>query len=806
MGKPLNVLIIEDSEDDAFLLLRELKRNGYEVTSRRVQTAEALKQALDEAPWDVILSDYSMPSFSASDALTIVQNRGLDVPFIIVSGTAGEDIAVAAMKAGAHDFFAKDKMQRLGPAIERELRDVHERRERRLVETDLLLRNRAIEASPVGVMITDAGQPDNPIIYVNPAFEEITGYTAHEVLGRNARFLRNDDHEQPDLEELRAALRDQRECHVTLRNYRKDGRMFWNALRIAPIFDGHNRLMYFVGIQNDITARKVAEDELRSLYNATTILFRSTHLPDLGRQIAESVVREFNYVDCGVILVDEQRQRLIRLARAGEYSVHAALEQTTDGPGLVPLAVRTSEVVYAADVTRHPDYVVGIPETKSELVIPLNTSKGVIGVLDLQSTRFDAFSERDRRVLLVFAEHAATALEIVKLYEEVNQYAAELEWRVARRTAEFQRAKDQVETILNNVGDVIVLLDIRGHIMQANPAFDACYGYNRGEFLFEALANDILFVHSREVSDLIHEVIETGSTLRREFKCRHKTGKIFDVEAVFALTAATDGQDKQIVCSLRDITTQKKLEIELRQALEHEKELGELKARFIAMVSHEFRTPLAVMQSSTDILRNYYERMDHQKREEKLLNIQSQIKHLTGLIDDVLLLGRADAVGLTYYPDFINLATHCQTVVEEIKSIDRLRHEIRFGHSAGCERVFADDKLIGHILRNLLSNAIKYSPSGGAIEVNLECTLGQIVLMVADNGIGIPEKDQKRLFEMFHRADNVGTISGTGIGLAIVKHAVNTCGGTITFESREGAGTTFTVTLPVEKLDMPNIK
>ncbi|HET9906555.1 MAG TPA: response regulator, partial [Anaerolineales bacterium] len=137
MRKPLRVLILEDSEDDSLLLLRELKRSGYEVEFERVDTASAMRSALTRKTWDLILSDYSMPDFNAPKALELLKTSELDLPFIIVSGTIGEETAVAALKAGANDFLVKGKFSRLGPAIERELREAESRNDRRRAEEQL---------------------------------------------------------------------------------------------------------------------------------------------------------------------------------------------------------------------------------------------------------------------------------------------------------------------------------------------------------------------------------------------------------------------------------------------------------------------------------------------------------------------------------------------------------------------------------------------------------------------------------------------------------------------------------------------
>ena len=136
MTKPLRVLVVEDSEDDALLLVRELQRNDYEVECERVETGEAMDAALENQAWDIIIADYSMPHFSGLEALKLLQQSALDLPFIIVSGAIGEDVAVEAMKAGAHDYLIKGNLIRLGPAVERELREAEVRRKRKQAEEE----------------------------------------------------------------------------------------------------------------------------------------------------------------------------------------------------------------------------------------------------------------------------------------------------------------------------------------------------------------------------------------------------------------------------------------------------------------------------------------------------------------------------------------------------------------------------------------------------------------------------------------------------------------------------------------------
>ncbi len=196
MAGPLRVLVVEDSEDDAALLLRELRSGGLEVESRRVETAEELTAALEGAPWEIVVSDYSLPGFDAPAALAILKAAGIDIPFIIVSGTIGEETAVAAMKAGAHDYLMKSNLARLAPAVERELREAMSRRQRRQAEQSLReseerFRVLVEQVNDTIFRIDEAGT----LVYVSPAAEETFGYRPSDIVGRPfIEFIHEEDH------------------------------------------------------------------------------------------------------------------------------------------------------------------------------------------------------------------------------------------------------------------------------------------------------------------------------------------------------------------------------------------------------------------------------------------------------------------------------------------------------------------------------------------------------------------------------------------------------------------------------------
>ena len=247
---------------------------------------------------------------------------------------------------------------------------------------------------------------------------------------------------------------------------------------------------------------------------------------------------------------------------------------------------------------------------------------------------------------------------------------------------------------------------------------------------------------------------------------------------------------------ISDITKRKQAEEEICSALKKEKELGELKSRFVTVTSHEFRTPLSTILSSADILRRYHHKLTEEKKLHHLGCIQATVKNMTQLLNDVLLIGKAEAGKLECKPTPLELVQFCRNLVEEMQ-ITTNTHTISFHQQGECPTVGMDEKLLRHILNNLLSNAIKYSPSGGIINFDLVCEQEKAIFLIQDRGIGIPTTDRANLFDSFHRATNVGTISGTGLGLAIVKKSVDLHGGNISVESEVGVGTTFIVTIPL---------
>ncbi len=226
------MLIVEDSEEDTLLLLMELRRSGYEPDFERVETREAMKEALQRREWDVVISDYVMPRFTGLDALATLKESGLDLPFIIVSGNIGEDIAVEAMRAGAHDYILKGNLKRLLPAVERELRDAEVRKSRKRMEEERTRLAAAVESAVDAVVITD---PRGIIRYVNPAFEKITGHSREEVDGRELSILEGGKNSGPFPHDIQEAMKRDASWTGRLTGRKKDGTLYQEECTYAPI-------------------------------------------------------------------------------------------------------------------------------------------------------------------------------------------------------------------------------------------------------------------------------------------------------------------------------------------------------------------------------------------------------------------------------------------------------------------------------------------------------------------------------------------------------------------------------------------
>ena len=428
---------------------------------------------------------------------------------------------------------------------------------------------------------------------------------------------------------------------------------------------------------------------------------------------------------------------------------------------------------------------------------------------------------------------------------EARDLGTTIEMALYKHMIERQlREREQwLATTLKSIGDAVITTDSQGLVTFMNPVAEALTRWKQEEVLGNEL-NQVFHAINEKTRQVVENpvklALEAGVTVGLDnhtlliakdgseipiddsaAPIKNDAGNILGAVLVFhdvteqqrvkALLERTNEELEvrvaESITQLRETNEQLRQEIarrrgleeELRSALAKERELNELKSRIIATVSHEYRTPLTTILSSADILEHYDSRLTAEKKKNHFQRIQSSIKYLTKLVEDMLFVHQAEIGNLEFNPAPLDVERVASEIVNEFHGNSTSQQSINFEYQGICRNAFLDEKLLQLILRNLLSNAIKYSPKTSPVRLELSCELNQIVLRVSDQGIGIPAGEKSLLFNPFFRGSNIGVTPGVGLGLVIIKECVDLHGGEIFVESEVGKGTTFTVTLPLSQ-------
>lgn len=302
---------------------------------------------------------------------------------------------------------------------------------------------------------------------------------------------------------------------------------------------------------------------------------------------------------------------------------------------------------------------------------------------------------------------------------------------------------------------------------------------------------------------------ETLNELKKAFEGENINCEVTINDKVYELTAVplTDPVNtiNEILCVLQNVTKRRRMEVGLVKALEKERELGELKSRFVTMASHEFRTPLTAILSSTFLLENYTGRDFEREKIIHTNRIRRSVNNLTVILNEFLSLEKLEENKVKVVNSNVNVAEFIHDLIWEMEVIKRDGQIIQYVHKSSKTMMPLDHHILGSIVTNLISNALKYSKQGDNISVTSELRNNALTIIVSDPGIGIPANEHKHIFGRFYRASNAVNIEGTGLGLHIIQKYVHLLRGSITFDSEEGHGTTFTVVLPNGELRKRNI-
>lgn len=261
----------------------------------------------------------------------------------------------------------------------------------------------------------------------------------------------------------------------------------------------------------------------------------------------------------------------------------------------------------------------------------------------------------------------------------------------------------------------------------------------------------------------------------------------------------TEALNNSIKSLEEEVIERKKAEDEARKSLEKERELNELKSKFVSIASHEFRTPLSTVLSSASLIQQYKEKGDYEKQDKHIQRIKSSVNHLTQILNDFLSLGKLEEGKIDLKPEPIVIPHFLNEIKEEVSSFLKEGQKLQIQCSLEVKEIETDPRILRNILFNLISNASKYSEQNTSMDLVCDHKSANLVISLKDEGIGIPKEDQKHLFDRFFRASNAGNVQGTGLGLNIVKRYVDLLSGEISFTSEDGKGTTFVITIPLKQ-------
>lgn len=438
MGFGVRALLVEDSEDDAELLLRELRRAGYDPSVSRVDTDETLREALAQATWDVVIADYALPNFSATAALTIVQDLGLDLPFIVVSGKVGEDTAVEAMKAGAHDFILKSNLSRLAPAIAREVHDAGERHTRRaaqraLREREGRFRSLIEHASDLIAVLA----PDGTITYTSPSVERVLGYAANAVVGHPiTAFVHSDDVSRVQALVSDLIPRPNTPTPLAFRFRHREGT--WRVLEaVATNLLADPDVQGIVANARDITERHRAEDNLQGqlarLAALRTIDMAITGSLDLRvtfNVFLDQVTAQLHVDAADVLLFDRYTLMLAYAAGRGFRANRMAGMQVRLGEGLAGQAALARDLLHIPDLqlvtqNHNPSYTAN-EGFVAYYGVPLISKGQIQGVMELFHRGPMEVDPDWLEFLETLAGQAAIAIDNAGLFDELQRSNIEL--------------------------------------------------------------------------------------------------------------------------------------------------------------------------------------------------------------------------------------------------------------------------------------------------------------------------------------------------------------------------------------------
>ncbi len=836
MSKPLKVLIVEDSKDDAELLIRELQKGGFDPVWERVETEEAMGVALGKEKWDLVVADYRLPKFSAPNALEVLKRTGIDLPFIIVSGTVEEDAIVVSLKAGARDFFRKDRFKLLPAAVERELKEAVERRERRLADEALKESERKIRAifdqsfQFIGIMMLDG-----TLIEANRTAMQFAGVSESDCLGKpfwDTPWWTHSAEMQNKLREAVIKVARGETVRFEATHPAADGSIHYIDFSLKPARDENGKVVFLVPEGRDITDRKIGEERqllmneslillnkssgaLNALSDILNIIKQHTGIEAVGVRLQEN--EDFPYFETsgfpddfvkkedslcahdkhGTILKDEQGRPILecmcgniirgRINPKLPFFTKGGTFFTNSTTDLLASTTEEDRMVRTRNWCNTAGY-------ESVALIPLRSGDSILGLLQLNDHRRDRFTPD----MIAFFEGFCASIGIA----------------ISRKRSEDALRKNEARyrTIIENVYDIVYSCTTDGTITFITPNISVL-GYSLedvvGRQIFE-------FIHPDDLESMKKDfemTINSGEVFPSICRLKKKGGEYIYIEEI-GKVVMNEGEPVGINGVIRDITDRKRSEIESQhdkeelsewsrvlesKVLERTEELEKAHQRLVeqgklallgqvsASISHELRTPLTGIRNSVYLMQMLGVEKDNPKIAENIALINMEIDACVRVLNNMLDFVRPKAP--------ITKESRLDVVISNTLASIMIPQNIKVSKeiSSTLPNMMIDAMEIQQAFDNIIKNAIEAMNMGGELTVTACVDGNYVVVEFSDTGAGIMHENLHKIFDPLFSTSP----TGVGLGLTIARQLIEAHGGTIEAQSRTGQGSKFIVRLPV---------
>lgn len=802
---PLRVLFFEDDQEDIDLSLRVLDAAEFDVSYDVAVTPDAFVHRLRTSRYDVILADFRMPGASGMEVFELAKKDDVHTPFILVTGSLGDEKAVECLKEGVADYVLKDRLARLPVAIRGALAEQRLRLERAQAEQALRRSEESyrslVQSAPCGVLRLDAR--DGCLLEVNTALSEMLGYSSPAELIRSSVSggIRLDPELLRTFTDGRERDGDVIESEIEWK--REDGTTQIIGLRGRLLRDEGGTPTCLEMIAENVTERRLAQERIRQLNRLYAVLTQAgraiVHIrtkDELFQEICRVIVEQGRCQMAWVGLVESETGMVNPIAsypREADYL--QGLSTTVDGQrpagrGPVGSAIRDGSHVLCNDLLSD-DRMRPWRERAQERgyrsvgAFPIFVHGHATGMIAIYSSEAGFFDHENVVLLDELAADLSFALESIELEQM------------------YHRAVDELDQFFALSLDMLCICKLDGYMHRLNPAWEKTLGFSAEELCSRPWVD---FVHPEDWphAESAFLNLRSGVELSRlELRFRSKSGAYR-----WLVGSATPALEQGVVfAAVSDITERKHLEEQLRSqnvALEEQNrrvnEASRLKSEFLANMSHELRSPLNGIIGFSELLYDGKLGSLPERPREFVGRIHGSASHLLQLINGVLDLSKVEAGRLDFRPERVSVSAVVQEVMGILGTLAaekqiRMEKEI----DERVDAAFTDPGRLKQVLHNYISNALKFTAVGGSVVVRLKREgASEIRLEVSDTGVGITEKDIARLFVEFQQLDGTRAkrYQGTGLGLALTRRIVEAQGGRVGVESRLGEGSTFFAVLP----------